>query len=528
MNTSRFLGRARMPVAFLVELAALAAAAGCTSLLGDFSTGAAADAGSDGTLNGDAPGDDATGPEASQGGDDAADSPNDVPAMGDASDGAADGPPAPIACTTWVYANPMVLDTLTTGTRRVVAPLKIFNTPQGVMRVVAGKNGTIPFSLYSVDRTAMPATTSKLDGPSYAAAFYSAVHRSPGKVPGYTVILASTKTVVSAPATYNAFVLYDAMSSLGPVPAPFPAYQVTAGQAAPVQTQILPLQTVPTVELFTAVDNLVTGPPATYTLGVGIATASPSVPATPSPVASSLTNDFVRMQLFHDSANSKIFIYSQNDVSTPGFSGWWVPDTLPADAAAPTKRTIGGLSAILHDIGENGAQAAADIAYEEDTLNGVFLAGIAYRVGTIPYSGGGGGPNLNSWVSTDLPVVKNFTGNGVFDAPFGIPNGSLWVNDNIMLIGPGASVRSNIDASNGGVPYGLNLLWLDASGNVRSIMTGANRLMPTLGDFSAIAATPISIAPDGKTAKWAIAWVETKTDDAGSYDVVEYNELSCL
>jgi hypothetical protein len=511
--------------------------AGCTSLLGDFETGPdQSDAGS-GSEGGGAdaqPMTDATGTPDGTG---VLDAPSDVNANTDAESddgGATDGGDAgdaatdagPLDCSTWAYSTPIVLETLGgTGNRLVQGPLAIYTIPVASgtnVRIVAGKSGTVPFSVYSLDRSGTnPVVTTISPANTYFSAVFSAVHRSPGKASTYTVVLASTRASSMVSATYEAFVLQDSLPNAGPVPNPFAVYQLTPVQATPTSMHILPLAP---NDLFTLVENPVANAGVTtYALGAGIATTSAPIAAL-SPVSSSLNaDDFTNDGLLNDSVNNMVYIYSQNDLSSPGMSAWSVSSTAAPDAAAPAKRAIGAISAIMPSIAENTTQVAADIAYLESSINGSFVNGETFRAGTIPYSGAT--PDLDTWVSTDLPVVKAYNGSGVYDAPVGVNDGSRWGSDNIMMVGPG--LKTATDASNGGVPYGLNALWMDATGALRAEQRGPTRLLPDLGDFSGVATTPITIGAQGKTARWAVAWVENKTDDAGSYSVVSYNELIC-
>jgi hypothetical protein len=512
----------------------ICAVAGCSSLLGDFTVGPGTgeEGGTGGGLDAggasDAPpveggGRDA-GPDATVDG--AADDGGMVD--GEVADAPSDGPPAPLNCGTWVYPAPIVLETVSTGTRLTVGAPLIYPIPVtgGTnVRVVVGKNGPVPFTVYSLDRSVTPPSVTTIAPPtSYFASYSANGHRSPGKDATYTVVLAYTRSSPMVSATYEAYVIQDSLANAGPIPSPFPAYSLTPVQATPTALHVLPLAP---NDVFTAVENPVTsGGVTTYDLGVGIAT--PSTLASPLfPVSSSLnSDDFTEMALFNNNTNNTVYVYAENDPSSPGMSAWTVPDALMADGAAPTKRAIGAISASMPSIAENTTQSAADIAYTEANLNGAFTTGETFRAGTIPYASAT--PDLDTWVSTDLPIVKGYGSAGqgsVFDAPLGLSDGSHWYNDNIMLVGPG--LRNNADASNGGVPYGLNYLWMDANGNLRAEGQGNNRLLPELGDFTGVATTALQIGPDGKTAHFAIVWVEQKTDDAGAYSVVSYNELSC-
>jgi hypothetical protein len=511
---------------FVVASAVAGAVAGCTSLLGDFTTGPGTGSSGEGGPDGQAP------VEASDdGGDDSTVMGDDGGVIGDAGEAGdgSDGSVPLLDCGTWAYPTPITLETLTTGNRLVQGALTIYAIPQAGggsnVRVVAGKNGNSPFSVYSLDRSQTPPLLSTI-GPSttYFQAIASAVHRSPGKASTYTVVLAYTRASAAVSATYEAFVLQDTLANAGTIPSPFPVYQLTPVQATPNSMHILPLAT---TDLFLTIENpSVSGGVTTYNYGAGIATTAAEV-TTLAPISQSFNlDDFTEGSLFHNSVNNTVYVYNQNDVSSPGLSSWALSDTVPTDAGMPTKRPIGAISAFMPSIAENTTASSADIAYVESTLTGNFVTSIAYRAGTIPYTAAT--PDLDTWVSTDLPLVRNYT--NVFDAPTGLmgTSGSRWASDNIMLLGPGAKAAASVDASNGGVPYGLNMIWMDATGTLKSEARGATRLMPTLGDFTGVAAAPITLGNGPRaTARWALAWVEAKTDEAGTYDVVSYNELIC-
>src|ERR1022692_139280 len=88
---------------------------GCTSLLGDYTSsdvGGPSDSGvGDGAF-------DATKATADGASADDSSQPEDG-AITDAGANASDGSVAPLACTTWRYASPIVLETLSAGTRRI-------------------------------------------------------------------------------------------------------------------------------------------------------------------------------------------------------------------------------------------------------------------------------------------------------------------------------------------------------------------------------------------------------------------------
>jgi len=498
--------------------AALAAACGvasCTSILGRFtvepeesSADASHDAPSDGTA-------------AESGGDDGgkSDALADVGSDGPGNDGVA-GDGGTLNCTTWAYATPIVLETLSTGNRQVQGPLSIYPVMTGGgtnIRVIAGRGDTLAFSVYTLDRTTSPPAVSALASPTYFQSTMAGFHRGAGGAATYTVVVGSVRASGGVSASYEAWVIQDSLPVTGPLPAPLTVYSLTPVQATPIALRVLPLSA---TELFTTVENPIAGTPTTYDLGAGVATPSSPI-STLTPIASSIyADDFTNMQLFHNAVNDQVYVFSENDLSSPGLSTWSLSDTAPADAAAPTKREIGALAATIQAIGENTTTSAADVAYVEAAITGGVTHSETLRVGTVPYSNAT--PDLDTWVSTDLAVARTYTGTGTLDAPFGVTDGSRWGQDNIMLLGPG--LRS---AADGGVNPGLALLWVDATGTIHSEERGTNRLLTNLDDFSGVAATPILIGAQGKNARWAVVWVETKTDDAGKYDVISYNELTC-
>jgi len=517
------------------------AAAGCTAVLGDFTSGSAAP-GSDGGIDGTVVtvGDGGTtGPEGSA----PADAPSEAAAVVDGGDAAmGDASAGPMACTTWRYPSAIVLETLTTGSRRFSSSgVRIFplTGPQQSqeVRIIAGKSSGLPFTVYTVDASQTPPMVTLLPAPSNGQSFTIA-HRGPISSNPY-ISIATYGRPDGGMGTYYVYSLLDAMLATGPIPAPFIAYTETLAQPVTDALALLPLTT---TDVLVAITNPTASSPPNYVLGVGRATPTSSL--TPTALATvdttPLESDVNRTSLFD--ANGTLYMYDQNDPSHPGLSTWSVPDTAVV-ASPPTKRAISTENAgYILGIGQNVADAtnpAADILYGENTavtttLDGGGIAtlvnGITFRAGAIPYAAPAGSPDLDTWVSTDLPLATITPGpcagqdagvcSTAFTMPLGISTASYWSNDNIMMLGPGLTKGTS------GVNYpGLNVVWLDSTGAVRSQQTGANNLLSGANDYTNASAAPISLG--AASARWAVAYVETKTDDAGQYDVLEYNELDC-
>jgi hypothetical protein len=485
--------------------------AGCTALLGDFSSspeGPADGAALDGRIEPpdvEAPdGTDAS--DATTPGHTDAASSSDAPFESGRGEGGADAAVGRLTCKTWLYAQPVVLEVLSTGNRSVGDPLLVFPLPSGRVRVIAGKSGGVPFSVYTVDTSQAAAQVTRLDAPSVPNGAYANGHRSGSSIQPYTAVAFVSKPLMVTGSFY-AYVLPDTMPANGPLPATFAVYGETIQLPAVNELRVLPFST---TDLFTAVAYPTQTTPTNYVLGVGRATTA--APATLTSAATTPNADDLRNPvMFH--ANSNVYIYDQNDNSSPGLSAWTVPDTGTVVTASAKRAISGGQPAFLHDVAESTMSAAADVAYQ----SGIIAAGggaITCRAGTVDYA------KLDSWVSTDLPVVRTFSDASMAPIfPAGSGADSRWSSDSMMLLGPGSH------AADGGVAPGLNLLWFDATGAIRSEEDGPNAVLTDRSDFTAATASPISLG--AANARWGVAWVETKSDDAGTYDTLMYDELDC-
>lgn len=471
---------------------------GCTAILGDFASNGGPATSSDAGNSGDAPADANEPAEGAPPGDALADS---------ASDAAPDAAVARLTCTTWLYAQPVILEVLSTGNRSVTGPLTVIALANGRVRVIAGKAGSgVPFSVYTIDSSQTPAAVVQLDAPTTPNGSFAYAHRSGSAISPYTALTYFTKQ----PGLFGSvagIVLPDALGANGTLPASFTVYQETAQFPSVFGVHVLPFST---TDLFTAISYPTQTAPTNYLFGVGRATTT--VAATLSTVDTTPNVDDVKNPiLFH--ANGNVYIYDENDPSSPGLSTWTVPDTAAFDGGAnlPKRAISGGTSAFLHDMVENSALPAANVSYQSVAPSG---SPVSYRAGTVDYA------NLDTWVSTDLVAVKTYPDGTIAPVfPSGAGEDSRWSGDDMMLLGPG------LRAADGGDSPGLNMLWFDATGAIRSEEDGPNALLADRSNFTVSAATAIQVG--ATSAKWAVTWVETKTDDAGSYDTLFYDELDC-
>jgi hypothetical protein len=503
-----------------VLVAGTLASAGCASLLGDFSSQSTGDGGSvvltsdSGSVQGDA----ASGPTGDGGTTNAIDA------------------STPLSCTKWRYAKPIVLEMLDAGNRRVSGTLTLSSVPRVQARVIAGKSTTgVPFSAYTIDTSDADAEApdvTRLDAPVTPGAEYAGSVRGGGSTPATTVLAYAPASDGGVLGAFSAYVLPDALDAAGPVPAPYPVFTETPLIPEVDAIHVLPLDApgadAGPAPLFVALTYPAPVPAdadaGDYVLGVGVATGGPvGLPATlttlaTSPDPAALSN----LRLF--GANGEVYVFGSGGASSAGLSVWTAGDDAAVPTPASPRAVWAGLAGQIDGIAANSSTAAADIAVEQDLTVGGYVTTIGYYAGTVPYA------DLATWapsasspadaaLSASLAPVDSFT--NVFTAPDGIPCGSVWSDDNIMLLGPGLA-----PADDGGNPVsGLNMLWFNSTGAVRGLQSGADALLLDHYGFSNVAASPSSIGPS--SARWDVAWVETHADDAGAYDVVYYDELDC-
>jgi len=496
------------------------ASAGCASLLGDFSSQDTGDGGSTvlTTDSGRVPGD----------------SPSGSTGDGTATNLVDAG--TPLSCTTWRYAEPIALETLDAGNRRVSGTLTLSSVPGVKARVIAGKSTTgVAFSAYTIDTSdgdaAAPDVT-RLDAPVAAGAEYAGWARGGGATPATTVLAYAPASEGGVLGAFSAYLLPDSLDAAGPVPAPYPVFTETPLISEVDAIHVLPLDAVGVdggaPSLFVALTYPAPmgadADAGDYVLGVGVATGGPlGSPATlttlaTSPELGALSNP----RLFE--ANGDVYVFGSSGASASGLSVWTVGD----DAAVPTSTSPrivwAGMAGEIDGIAANSSMAAADIALEQELSVGGYVTTISYYAGAVPYAdlatwAPSGSSSADAAPSSSLAPVDDFT--NVFTAPDGIPCGSVWSDDNIMLLGPGLAP----DDDGGNLVSGLNMLWFNSMGAVRGLQCGADALLLGRYGFSSVAASPSSIGPN--SARWDIAWVETHADDAGAYDVVYYDELDC-
>jgi hypothetical protein len=513
------------------------ASAGCASLLGDFEARDAGDGGAI-VLTPDAAITEAgRGPEAA--------TPEGAPTGGgDAG--------APLSCATWRYPEPIVLEALDAGNRRVTGTLAIASGPGAQVRILAGKSTTgVAFSAYTVETSGSgdamgPADGSdagdetpvvaRLDAPVVAGSEFAGWARGGGSLAPATTVLAYAPAgeggVLGA---FSAYELPDSLAAAGPLPAPYTVFSETALIPEVDAIRVLPLDppdgdasAAPSV--FVAVTYPSTSATdanaAEYTLGVGVATAGGGAPATLAPLATgtdlSALND---PRLFR--AGDDVYVFGSSGASSAGLSVWAVGDDGGVPGPSTPHVVWAGMAGHIDGIAANGSTGAADIALDQELGIGGYVTTINYFVSVVPYA------DLASWTASGegaadgapapaLTAVDNFT--NVFTAPDGIPCGSVWSSDNLMLLGPGLAPAD--DADGGGAPVsGMNMIWFDAEGVVRGAQSGSQALLLGRYGFTNVAASPSFIGP--ASARWDVAWVETRTDDAGAYDVVFYDELDC-
>jgi len=485
----------------VAALAGVIATAACTSLLGDFM------AGTGGQPDATAPGDASS--EAAE--------PGPPDAGTDASKGGEAGS-AQLSCTTWRWTQPIVVEDLSAGpTRSFLSKYALFPGDVDQLRIVAAKNGSPAFSVYTVTKASMQ--VQQLDAPvldgGNSLPFVHGIHHVSSAIGGTTAVAVGQHSPSDAGNVtgFSVTAFSDLMPAAGPLPQPF-------ALLAPIPTPSLnDLSIVPfsTTDVFEAV-SIGAGSPPTYTLGV--ARVSPTTPSSAQTLAtiatSSNAGDFSSMRLLH--TNGNVYVYDINDLATPGCSAWTVPETAVVTAMPAKQVVAAGFSAGVIGLSLNGSMPAADFLLLEEDFSGQFTSGYKYYVGTVGFAA------LSSWMTPSLTQLRRPT--SAFAAPLFNASPAFnvvpWFNDNAMMLGPG--LRNGV--TDAAPAPGLNLLWINSSGAIRADQTGPSQILNDRSDFVWAGAVPARIT--ATSADWDVVWVETITPDAGpSYDVLRMNELHC-
>ncbi len=485
----------RRRIACALGLGLVGAASACTSLLGDFSSGAA-EGGPDGSVATDASADGAPA-DASQ------DGATPMDAAGDADAGL-----PMFACNTFKWAQPIVLEDLTSQpSEQFIDTLVAFQLGGGVLRVVAQKSGGVGFSVYTVTKATQAVV--QLDAVTAGGnPLPLSLDRSRGQTANITSV--ALRTGGSSNFNYEAYAFPDTMDAGGPLPAPFNLFE------PPSTTTYDELSLVPftLTDVFEAYASG-SGSPTDYTLAVG--RVSPTTdPTSLATVATSVSADsFTSRRLYR--ANGNVYLYDANDPLTPGISSWVVPETAMVSTQPTTQTVASGLVANMLDIAPNSTAAAADVLTTEETKNGSLTESWALRIGVVPMA------NLTTWTTADLSEVRKY------DMLANVPvqsGHSYFFGEDIMLVGTGFCVVPSDGGACSRSP-GLNMIWLNAVTGIRSEQVGANALMPTESGFDVAFAVPASTSM--VTPSWDIVWVQTiaDADGGGTHEVLYMNELEC-
>jgi hypothetical protein len=477
---------------------------GCTSILGDFS---AKDAGTG------APPPDAHASSPP----DASGSPSDAGDAGDAKGGEGGG--GQLLCTTWLWSQPVVVEDLVNASSKTFSGrFVVFPGDTNEVRIVAAKTTSPAFSVYVVNTSSMQ--VQQLDAPisdgGGALPFVSMIRHVSAAQGGTTAVVVGQKSPgPTGPTTaYTVTAMSDLMTPTA-LPAAFPLLAGVTSSDLIDDMGVLPFST---TDIFEAV-SIGSGNPPNYTLGV--TRVSPTAaPVSPSMLATIATSpnagDFSSIRLLH--TNGSVYVYDLNDPSTPGTTGWMVPDTAIV-ASAPAKQVVAsGQNVGVIGLSPNTAAPAAEVFMVEQDFSGQFTSGFKYYVGTVDFTA------LSSW--TEGSLTKLNRNSSPFAAPFFLASPAnqiaAWFDDNTMLLGPG--LRNGV--TDAGPGPGLNLLWVSANGNIRADQAGLNEILNDRANFVWAGAVPAHVSATSAT--WNVVWVEAVTSVTGTvHDVMRMNQLQC-
>ena len=476
--------------------------AGCSSLLGDFSSGPAA--GSDSGRDVSSPGADA-GDGAIKTASDAADAPaNGDVATADAD--AAQGPPV-LTCNGYNRTNDLVLATLVPSGGNPATfnnPLYVFHTTAGIVQVFAGANDGSGYSIYAFQAdesspglnitTIGPPQPNYLLGASPVAGGVLAwslagIGTAPGEGANTTFVPASFLTGTLTP---------QVLISDSELPAEF--YTNLNVSLTPVAAN--------DYFYFLYFGN-VAGSPTTYTLATGRTTNGDAG----APVVFSqntTTQPSYSSSLINDGTNAYAFSGTDPTMGSTSIQTLpLVPNGMPA-----TTRTLGSTSLDGNMLVATAAPSAASptVFNIAGAVLNLTTTSVEWRIGQVAAG------MLASFTGADLVAAGNLS--SINDLPFNNGNAG-WVGDDALFIGKGPAAATP----------GFNFFWFDAQGNQR-VAAGANAAGTAYGILAdhtgtQMAAITVNQIITPGLAQFDLVWTEQYTGDAGVYQVLKYNVLVC-
>jgi hypothetical protein len=468
-------------------LAAIAVATlpfGCTSILGDFSTGSGG-----GTEGGTADGapdatNDTTTDGTSDGGAEASDAGGDRGTVEGGADAAPDGPPPVLTCDTWRYGTPIQVVSLegVDGGQRTLAaqPIVLPGDSQDTTVVVVSPPPNdfqvyaVSMSMASVQHVTQSTPHGSIDS------FFTTED-------GVAVITPDTMGGADLVATdIPATIMGNGMVPSGTELTPFPGFSFLTswGQQLAVGSYAYAYSNSPSS--------------GQYGLYAGLS-GSDAGAVTITTSANRSTVDSPELV----NANGQSFIFVGGDGSSgSGPTEYVVPDDSSAMIQGPrTITSTGSDVALMLGVGPNSSPSRVNLAFADGNLS---TQVVTLRIGSLDVS------QANSFSTASLPMGETFT--TLADLP---TNGSPhWQGDDFLAIGQGQGAA------------GANFLWVDVDGNTRGVAYGANAILTTDTNLSQINVSFSSQVPSVPAA-FDVTWSDRLSDGSGEYDVVYVNQLQC-
>jgi hypothetical protein len=468
--------------------------AGCISALGDFDAGGVTPGGDSGAPDTGAP---------------LADAGLDADADLDAAEAPDATPPPTLACDTWRFPTPIVLEDLSRQNQTSFGNrMTVFTPAVGTSRVVIGKNDGTLFTVYTVDDATQKVTT--LLGPTNTGNSPSldTIRRvSLGLFDKDTQLLVRTSSPTGAPGNgYDVYLLPDGMSASGPLPPPQTLVKPSATFSNTRELRAWPYGG---TDFFLAL-AYVDPQTSNVTFGVGRAPDNQNPVSTFATVGTSVhKNDFQSPVLLD--ANAKMYMFTGNDETVLGVSAFAVPESAKLSGPVTPRAISSGKLSTIFDAVVNSTPTSANVAYAEGEVGQATFKSITLRVGTVRFD------KLDTFVGSDLPIARKYSDLTV--SPFGDGDNPQWRGDDLVTIGQGFPL------ADGGATPGFNFLWIDEQGNVRSEQGGAKALLRDRVGLRRASAAPAVLSANA--ASWNVAWVESRTVGTSTYEVLLYNQLRC-
>jgi hypothetical protein len=460
-------------------------AAGCTSILGDFTTSPAGTNGTDaGNTDASTDGAVVTDGAANDSG---------------ATDGSDDAAALTLKCDSWRFPQPIVVDSLK-GQRTTYSDRAfVASASQDIVKIVALANQSPGATFYTVEKrdSAANITSFQLAG-AQPRQLHHAVDAS--RVLAITTTSSPTGPIVRELAV---FTIPDSAPQ-GPASA---IDMLTKGTVFSDNVRAQAIDLAPINGWFFGMSQALNPQDPSSNVELGVGRYIPKGDLRAYGQINKNAPKTEQLVILRNASDVYLFTGSSSG-GQAGTVAYKVPDTAVVPPGTTPRPVSTGKPAIIFDAVPHGL-AKFNLAFLElDTASATEIATL--RVGQID------GSSLDTFLAGDLPKARGFADVGEIPVDKG---SAEWDGDDFYAVGRVLASQSQ---------SGVNFLWTDAAGHVRGERIGANALLTERSGVSRVSAS-VAQRIALKYVTFNIVWTETAKDSAGGFefDTLYLNELVC-